>query len=81
MRSTSRRTTAVPHPRCPPDCWSCAVQDQRPPATPLGVAVVGALLTGLRRCGARAAAAGPARSWPFSAWWEESLGQPAPPRR
>ncbi|NAZ76320.1 hypothetical protein GTQ99_12985 [Kineococcus sp. T13] len=74
MRTFPRRTTQVVAAPCPPGCWICAVQVRRPPATPLGVAVVEAVLAHLRWHRDRAAGAGPARSWPLSAWWEETLG-------
>ena len=74
MRTFPRRTAEVVDRPCPPDCWMCAVETGRPPATPLGVAVLETLLARLRRSRAHAGSAEPARSWPFSAWWEESLG-------
>ncbi|WP_432524744.1 hypothetical protein [Kineococcus sp. SYSU DK006] len=74
MRTSPRPTAEVADRPCPPDCWMCAAQAGRAPAIPVGVAVLENLLARLRRFRAETADAGPARSWPFSAWWEESLG-------
>lgn len=74
MRTSPKPTAEVVDRPCPPDCWTCAVEAGRAPVTPLGVAVLETLLARLRRFRVDAGNAEPARSWPFSAWWEESLG-------
>ena len=76
MRFNLPRTAVATNPSCPPDCWVCAVQDRRAPATPLGVALVRAGLAPLARLQrhTRTAKGDVQRSWPLSAWWEEALG-------
>ena len=76
MRFNLPRTAVATNPSCPPDCWVCAVQDRRAPATPLGVALVRAGLARLARLQrhTRTANGDVQRSWPLSAWWEEALG-------
>ena len=76
MRFNPPWTAVAANPPCPPDCWVCAVQDRRAPATPLGVALVRAgldRLARLQRC-THTANGDATRPWPLSAWWEEALG-------
>ncbi|WP_432512715.1 hypothetical protein [Kineococcus sp. SYSU DK001] len=74
MRTSWTRTPVAARPPCRPDCWTCAVVTGRPPATPLGVALIGALLARARERPGPAAGGGAGASWPFSAWRQEALG-------